>query len=71
MDRPLLEKIASQVKPIMVKRNWTVGVLAEVRPGLSGDGFRIEWLTTSSFPLTLRFWVSRVTNADGQKSMGK
>jgi hypothetical protein len=31
-DRPLLERIASQVKPIMVKRNWTVGTLGEVLP---------------------------------------
>ncbi|ORX40250.1 WLM domain-domain-containing protein [Kockovaella imperatae] len=29
--RPLLEKIASQVKPIMSKRDWKVGTLAEVR----------------------------------------
>lgn len=29
-SRPLLEKIASQVKPIMTKRSWTVGTLAEV-----------------------------------------
>ncbi len=28
--RPLLEKIASQVKPIMQKRGWKVGILAEV-----------------------------------------
>jgi hypothetical protein len=28
--RPLLEKIASQVKPIMAKRGWKVGILAEV-----------------------------------------
>lgn len=28
--RPLLEKIASQVKPIMHKRGWKVGTLAEV-----------------------------------------
>ena len=28
--RPLLEKIASQVKPIMTKRGWKVGTLAEV-----------------------------------------
>ena len=28
--RPLLEKIASQVKPIMAKRSWHVGTLAEV-----------------------------------------
>jgi hypothetical protein len=30
LDRPLLEKIASQVKPIMSKRGWKVGILAEV-----------------------------------------
>ncbi|KAI9631827.1 WLM domain-containing protein [Dioszegia hungarica] len=30
--RPLLEKIASQVKPIMTKRSWTVGTLAEFLP---------------------------------------
>lgn len=30
-NRPLLEKIASQVKPIMSKRGWKVGTLAEVR----------------------------------------
>ena len=29
-SRPLLEKIASQVKPIMSKRDWKVGTLAEV-----------------------------------------
>lgn len=29
-NRPLLEKIASQVKPIMSKRGWKVGTLAEV-----------------------------------------
>ncbi|RSH89248.1 hypothetical protein EHS25_002360 [Saitozyma podzolica] len=29
---PLLEKIASQVKPIMAKRGWKVGVLAEFLP---------------------------------------
>jgi hypothetical protein len=28
--RPLLEKIASQVRPIMTKRGWNVGTLAEV-----------------------------------------
>ena len=43
-DRPLLEKIASQVKPIMVKRNWTVGTLGEVRPLLSSG----KWLMGSS-----------------------
>ncbi|WWC70577.1 uncharacterized protein I206_104528 [Kwoniella pini CBS 10737] len=30
--RPLLEKIASQVKPIMKKRGWKVGTLAEFLP---------------------------------------
>ncbi|TYJ58885.1 hypothetical protein B9479_000317 [Cryptococcus floricola] len=30
--RPLLEKIASQVKPIMSKRGWKVGTLAEFLP---------------------------------------
>ncbi|EIW73578.1 hypothetical protein TREMEDRAFT_59752 [Tremella mesenterica DSM 1558] len=30
--RPLLEKIASQVKPIMLKRGWKVGTLAEFTP---------------------------------------
>ncbi|KAL1408383.1 hypothetical protein Q8F55_005195 [Vanrija albida] len=30
--RPLLEKIASQVKPIMTKRDWKVGTLAEFLP---------------------------------------
>lgn len=35
--RPLLEKIASQVKPIMSKRGWKVGTLAEVRPSPSDD----------------------------------
>ncbi|WVQ96786.1 hypothetical protein IAU59_003893 [Kwoniella sp. CBS 9459] len=30
--RPLLEKIASQVKPIMSKRGWKVGTLAEFVP---------------------------------------
>ncbi|WVR06218.1 hypothetical protein IAU60_003248 [Kwoniella sp. DSM 27419] len=30
--RPLLEKIASQVKPIMTKRGWKVGTLAEFLP---------------------------------------
>ncbi|WVF69288.1 hypothetical protein IAT40_004064 [Kwoniella sp. CBS 6097] len=30
--RPLLEKIASQVKPIMSKRGWKVGTLAEFIP---------------------------------------
>jgi hypothetical protein len=43
-SRPLLEKIASQVKPIMTKRKWTVGTLGEVRiygrlqVGVNGDG---------------------------------
>ncbi|KAL7422706.1 hypothetical protein Q5752_001997 [Cryptotrichosporon argae] len=31
--RPLLEKVASQVKPIMSKRGWRVGTLAEFLPG--------------------------------------
>ncbi|WVQ80572.1 hypothetical protein IAT38_002677 [Cryptococcus sp. DSM 104549] len=31
--RPLLEKIASQVKPIMAKRGWKVGTLGEFLPG--------------------------------------
>ncbi|KAK4687762.1 DNA-dependent metalloprotease WSS1, partial [Tremellales sp. Uapishka_1] len=45
--RPLLEKIASQVKPIMKKRDWTVGTLAEFLPsnpallGSSGPKARI------------------------------
>jgi hypothetical protein len=30
----MLEKIASQVKPIMKKRGWKVGVLGEVRCSL-------------------------------------
>ncbi|WRT67620.1 uncharacterized protein IL334_004592 [Kwoniella shivajii] len=47
--RPLLEKIASQVKPIMKKRGWKVGTLSEFLPsnpsllGLNQDsGHRIN-----------------------------
>lgn len=38
--RPLLEKIASQVKPIMSKRSWKVGTLAEVGPFSPGTWIR-------------------------------
>ena len=51
--RPLLEKIASQVKPIMSKRGWKVGTLAEVSsmlpPAALWTGEAALVLTASSY----------------------
>lgn len=64
--RPLLEKIASQVKPIMTKRGWKVGTLAEVRAcfcctsplGLAGPAVCVAWPAIDEL-------VGRGNEADG------
>lgn len=76
LNRPLLEKIASQVKPIMSKRGWKVGTLAEVRITVcpswqlasvtDTDRASAAMLTfLSSFPRTRHFLGSTSTEENG------
>ena len=67
MIRPLLEKIASQVKPVMTKRGWKVGILGEVSWLFLRDTIEQGLMSSSFLPIHL-YSVSSLTNS---YSLGK